>query len=234
MNPDIVLTGWCKLGVMFNVSPAKNTPDIENLLIDTAAVLPQNARLLPVAVTWLCKYYRLVCRHRLAGFAAKIVDGDVSAALGLILDIVKSKTGIDHFNLAIKQCQPAKISKPLFIFDRKTKKLSLLARAESSDMARKWGLWCSQVQLKNDAVRPIKWIMAHNPPLKQRAIFGGNLKVSILESLARDSQAGQSESALSRYCYATRKAIREALDHLEFCQIIRRESIGAKVRIILA
>ncbi|MDD5458557.1 MAG: hypothetical protein PHF37_04105 [Phycisphaerae bacterium] len=119
------------------------------------------------------------------------------------------------------------------MINRKTEKLSLLAKAESCGIAQKWGLWCGSVQLKDDAVRPIEWIMAKNPALKQRAIFGGNLRVSILESIARNSRAGQSESALSRYCHATRKAVREALDHLEFCQIIRRESIGKKVQITL-
>lgn len=232
MEIKSILMRWSKLGAAFNVKPVDSTPDIEQLLIDTARVLPENARLFSVAVTWLCKNYRLVCRHRLAGFATRIDAPQASAVLGLMLDIVKSKLGIDHFNIAIKKCKPLKNAKPLFIVDRSNSKLAEMAKTASCEIGIKWGLWSEDPQLKDDALRPADWIMTENSQLKYRAVFNGNLRASILETLTYDKQAGQSESALAKCCGVTRKAIRQALDHLEFCQMIRRNNIAGKVQII--
>ncbi|MEN8127148.1 MAG: hypothetical protein ABFR90_04995 [Planctomycetota bacterium] len=233
MNPDIVLSQWSRLGAFFNIEPAKDTPDIEELLIETAKFCPQIPRLMPVCVTWLIQYYRLVCRHRLAKFAADIFGTDASATLGLILTTVKHCTGTDHFNLSIKKCTATGTPKPLFLSDRKSAGLAKLAQSRSGDLARQWGLWCEEVELKNDAIRPLGWLMDRNPELKHRALFGGNLRASILETLRFCPDAGQSESALARQCCATRKAVREALDHLEFCQLVLRIHDAGKVRIAL-
>lgn len=231
MRVESVLMRWSKLGAAFNVKAAENTPDIELLLIDTARILPENARLFSVVVSWLCRNYRLVCRHRLAGFVGRIDEPGTSAALGLILESVKIRVGIDHFNIVIKNCSPLKSSEPLFTVDRSSKGLVAMAEAGSSDIGRKWGLWCEEVQLKNDVVRPSSWIMSENSQLRNRAVFNGNLRASILETLVYDRKAGQSESALARCCSVTRKALREALDHLEFCQMVYRTNSGGRVQI---
>ncbi|MBW8016716.1 MAG: hypothetical protein FVQ82_11055 [Planctomycetes bacterium] len=233
MNVKSVLMQWSKLGAAFNIKAANTTPDIEQLLIDTAMVLPQNARLFPVAVTWLCKNYRLVCRHRLAGLAARIDDPQTSAALGLLLDTVKSKIDIDHFNIVIKKCKTFKEPQPLFEVDRTNRKLAAMAKTTSCELGIKWGLWSPEPQLKEDTLKPTDWIMNENTKLINRAIFNGNLRASILETLTYDKQAGQSESALARYCGVTRKALRDALDHLEFCRMITRSSIAGKTKIMI-
>ncbi len=233
MKVELVLKCWSKLGANFNVSPIKNTPDIEQLLIDTARVLPENARLLSVATSWLCKNYRLVCKHRLGELAARIVEPQTSAALGLLLDVAKSTANIDHFNIAIKKCNALKTPEPLFAVDRSNRQLAEIAKTSSCKMGIKWGLWCQEVQLRDDVLRPLDWIMNENSQLKNRAIFNGNLRASILETLAHDRQTGQSESILARCCGVTRKALREALDHLEFCQMVRRNNIAGKVQIMV-
>ncbi len=230
---DQILSQWSRLGVMFNVAAAEDTPDLERLLILTAAVLPDNPRLLSTTVTWLCLYYRFICKHRLAAFAFRESSAETLAGLGLMLEFVKKEIRTDHFNLAIDRCRPVEIPKPLFAVDRQTEKLAALAKKQSCELSAKWGLWCSKIQIKKDAVRPLDWIMQANPSLKQRAIFDGNLKASILETLFHDRLAGQSESLLSRYCCATRKAVRESLDHLEFCGMIERKAVGRKVQIRL-
>jgi hypothetical protein len=233
VNSESVLMQWSKLGAAFNVRPASSTPDIERLLVDTARVLPENGRLFSVVVSWLCRNYRLVCRHRLAGFAGRIEDVQSSAVLGLVLDVVKAKVGIDHFNIAIKQCKPLKDPMPLFVVDRSCESLAAMAKDSSSEVGRKWGVWCDDVQPKDDVLKSSNWIMSENLGLKNRAVFNGNLRASILETLLYDQQAGQSESALAKCCGVTRKAVRQALDHLEFCQMIRRNNIGGRVRIML-
>ena len=233
VNVESVLNRWSKLGAVFNVKAADVTPDIERLVIDTAVVLPQNARLFSVAVSWLCRNWRLVCRHRLAGFAGQIDEPYVSAALGLVLDIVKTRIGSDHFNIVLGKCRSLKIPEPLFAVDRSSKELAAMAEGSSCGIGAKWCLWCEDIQLKDDALRPASWMMAENAGLRNRAVFNGNLRASILETLVYDRRAGQSESALAKCCGVTRKAVREALDHLEFCQMVRRNNIAGRVQIML-
>ena len=233
MDAERIFSQWARLGVLFHVAPSAATPDIEQLLVDTAVILPATPRLLPVCVSWLTLYHRLVCRHRLAGFAAQCAGSDDSAALGLLLDHAAEQAKTDHLNLVLKLCTPAKFPKPLFAVDRLSESLAGLARRNSSPNGLRWGLWCESVGLKKDAVRPLAWVMGQNPALKQRALFNGNLRASILETLAADRHAGQSESLLARHCHATRKAVREALDHLEFCQLIIRRSAAGKILISL-
>lgn len=233
MDTNDLLRQWARLGILFGVQPADTTPDIEKLLIDTVVMLPQIPRLLPACVTWLTHYERLVCRHRLAVFAADVSAAETSAALGLLLSIAKQFSKTEHLHLAVNTCRPLTQSRPLFMVDRMSPTLARLALNKSDSLGRQWGLAYDAIQLKQDAIRPLSWVMRHNPSLKDRALFSGNLRVSILETLAHDKHAGQSESVLARRCRATRKAVREALDHLEFCQLVARQSFADRTQIVL-
>ncbi|MFI4912493.1 MAG: hypothetical protein ACIAQZ_12575 [Sedimentisphaeraceae bacterium JB056] len=226
-----ILKEWSRLGVIFNVDESDRTPDIEKLLVKTAYELRGNSRLFVMALSWLCIYQRFVCKHRLASFARKIEDSFASASLGLLLDMAKEYSGSDHFNLAIKFCRGNENPEPLFLSDNRNPALAGFVQSRSCSLAIKWGLWCEETQIKVDSIRPLSWIMKNNPALKQRAIFNGNLKASILETIADDQKTGESESLLAKCCSATRKAVREALDHLEFCQMIRRVPDGSRIRI---
>ncbi|MEX1017280.1 MAG: hypothetical protein WD534_03010 [Phycisphaeraceae bacterium] len=228
-----VFADWAKLGVLYGVTPTRRTPDVEALLLRTAEVLPTFARLLPTTVTWLAQYERLVCRHRLARLAGDITEAEVSAALGLVLDFARQHTQSDHLNIAIAVCRPADEGRPLFAIDQRSAAFKRLAEAQASTTARRWNLWTPAPTLKPDAIRPATWLMKRNPTLRYRAIFGGNLRVSILVTLLADPEAGRSESALARACGVTRKAVREALDHLAFCGLVSREADGARTRAVL-
>lgn len=233
MGLESVLSRWVRLGIEFNVEPVKSTPDVEKLIVDTACCLPEFARLLPTVSTWLSQNYRSVCRHRLARYAADISDRDVSAALGILLSESMKTANTDHFNLVLKYCTPA-TAKPLFDIDRKSEAFERLARSTASKISLEWGLWYQPFVLKQESIRPIEWIMDINPSLKRRALFNGNLRASILETLYFEPVAGQSESSLAKACNATRKAVREALEHLEFCQLIQRKTISGKTNITIA
>lgn len=233
MSLESVYSGWKKLGANFNVGPAPITPDLERLLIETAGVIPENSRLYVVVLSWLAANYRLVCRHRLAGLAAGISDPVSSAVLGFMLEEAKTILSTDHFNIAIKQCESLTEPRPLFLVDCISDSFKNTAEAKSGDISRKWGLWCEDISLKPESVRPVSWIINNNPALIHRAIFNGNLRASIIETLKHDSDSGQSESLLARCCNVTRKALRDALDHLEYCQAVHRVNTGSKVRIIL-
>ncbi|MCF7972325.1 MAG: hypothetical protein K9N55_00775 [Phycisphaerae bacterium] len=230
---DKLLARWVRVGAMYNIASARKTPDIEVLLVDTARLLPGFSRLLPMTVTWLSLYCRLVCRHRLIHMVNELSDQTQVATLGMLLDMVRQINSMDHFNLIIRQCKSLSQPKPLFDIDRQSPKLVDMAQQTTCETGQTWGLWCQPVLLKPDAIRPLPWIMDKNPSYQMRAIFGGNLRASILVMLATDPGVGQSESALARACCATRKAVREALDHLEFCRLVACQVTGNFRRIKL-
>jgi hypothetical protein len=174
-----------------------------------------------------------VCRHRLVHMVRMLSDPIEVATLGMMLDMVRQMNAIDHFNLIIRQCDPLSEPQPLFDSDRQVPALVNMAEQTTCEVGRAWGLWCQSVSLKLDALRPLPWIMDKNPTYQMRAIFGGNLRSSILVMLAVDPGVGQSESALARACGATRKAVREALDHLEFCRLVVCQVTGNFRRIKL-
>ena len=230
---DRVLADWTKLGVLFGVRPTKQTPDVEDLLLRTASVMPTFARLLPTTVTWLVQYERLVCRHRLARLADQVTEDHASATLGLILDLAREYTQSGHLNIAVAACRTLATAQPLFDVDRRSRTLAELAENQACSVAQQWGLWTPAPSLKRDAIRPATWLMDQNPTLRYRAIFNGNLRASILATLQADPDAGQSESALARTCGVTRKALREALDHLEFCGLVERRAMNAGMQTVL-
>lgn len=234
MNPDLILANWKRLGIMFNVRASSQIADIEKLLVDTAAILGQNARLLPAVASWLCRYHRLVCRHRLAKFASEINSPETLANLGFMLSCVKDKVSTGHFNVAIKCCAKLETPLPLFHIDRSSKSLAILAKSNSCELAIQWGLWCDKVEFRDDIIRQSQTVIKQNPTLKYRALFAGQLKASVLETITYDPQSANSEVALAKACGVTRKALREAVEHLEFCQLVRRNYTAGKIRITLA
>ena len=179
-------------------------------------------------------YHRLVCRHRFAKFASEIKSQETLATLGFMLSCVKNKTSTGHFNVVIKHCKKLETPLPLFCVDRKSKSLALLAKSNSCDLAKQWGLWCDKVEFRDDIIRKAPLVIKQNPTLKYRALFGGQLKASVLETIAHCPQSADSEVALTKACGVTRKALREAVEHLEFCQIVRRSYTAGKIKISLS
>lgn len=230
---DVIFARWARLGAMFNVKPAPRTPDLEPLLLDTARVIPQQARLFAMAASWLTRYHRLLCRHRMAALVEAIDETDISATIGYLLSTVCQHAMTDHLNLAIKRCRPLDEPKALYDTYRRSDALTAVARDTCDPLARPWGLWAPPERLYDDALRPAAWIMQRNPSLQPRAIFSGQLAASILVTLQADPDAGSSESALARACRATRRAVRDALDHLELCQLVARDRVGNTVPVTL-
>ena len=152
--------------------------------------------------------------------------------LGLLLDTAGQYASTEHFNPVIHDCRAVEVPKPLFDTDCVSDRLIDMARKRSSAIGQAWALWHQDAQLKPDAIRPPEWVMDRNPSYQMRAIFKGNLRASILVLLKYNPETGTSESALSRACGATRKAVREALDHLEFCRMVQRHVIGNHGKIV--
>lgn len=225
-----LLAAWARLGMEIDVDPASQTPDVEFLLLDTARLLPEMARLLPISVTWIALCEQLIARHRLAVLASTIPDVEQSACLGLMLDFARAKTHTRHLTLPIGACRPLHRPAPLLRIERGPEYMEL-AELEASPISRRWGLLAPEPDLKDDAIRPMEWIAAANPDLRIRAMLSGTLSASLMAALSADSSIGVSESALARACQTTRRSIRRSLDQLELSGLVRREQHGRSVRV---
>jgi hypothetical protein len=89
-----VLSRWRSLGVHFDVASARGTPDLERLLLDTASLLPRNARLFHTTVAWLRRHGDAIARHRLRRLIATEPDHDALPALALLLDSSRTRSSM--------------------------------------------------------------------------------------------------------------------------------------------
>lgn len=192
--------------------PSAQAPDLERLLLATARAVGSNARLFPLVVTWLSEYGNFVARHRLKRLVGTELAPESRPALGLILEAAVHHGASKDLLLAVEACRPAAPARPLFDIQREAG-LRAVAERTASSLSRRWGLWAPETQLRLDAIRPVGWLLQHNPEYRARIIRKGDLRCSIIESLRHDSPRGvaRSESELARLAGANRSAVRKAL-----------------------
>ncbi len=214
-DDDRVLRDWARLGVLLSCRPAVREPDLERLLLDTARACPANARLFVLAVTWLAAYGNFVARHRLKRLVATELEPEHQAALGLILASAVRHGASRDLLIAASACAPARPARPLFNVHRASG-LGALAERSASALSREWGVLAPEAERKPDAVRPVGWLLRHNPAYRDRICRKGDLRCSILETLRHDAPGGvvRSEAELARLSGANRSAVRRALDAL--------------------
>ncbi len=216
-RPDTLERDWARLGVLFHVAPSRRTPDLERLLLDTARHGPDNARLLPLVVTWLVAYGHFVARHRFKRLAQDELEPEPQAVLGLLIEEAVAHGATRDLLIVSEVCHPRAQPLPLSALQRHDPALAAIAERRASDLSRRWGVWAPPLALKNDALRPVSWLLRRNPGYRARIIRKGDLRASILETLRRDlpRATAPSESALTRLSGATRTAVRKALNALE-------------------
>lgn len=203
---------WARLGALFNCAPSEEPVDLERLLLDTARRCGENARLLPLAVTWLADYGHFVAKHRLKRLIGAELEAEASAVLGLILESALKHGAAPDLQVPLEACRPARPGRPLSPAYGADPALAAIAEKNASTTSRRWGVWTPEPDLKSDAVRPVQWVLAQNPNYRDRVIRKGDLRCSILETLDRDlGGRAKSESELARLCGAQRTAIRKAL-----------------------
>jgi hypothetical protein len=230
---DQVLAAWARVGAGFNVQPAADSPDLERLLIQSARLAPESARLFTLCVTWLTSYGHLIARHRLRQLIIQETDVQTASVLGLLLDIVRLNTGTRHFNQVIEACASAPVPGPLFRVEQINSLLRERAHRRASEISKQWGLWTEPILIKHDAILPPFQVALANPAYRDRADLGGDLRCSILETLRCDPHAGCSELAMARACGVTRMAVRSALEKLTLAGRITRPQAAGRARPIL-
>ncbi len=208
---------WARVGVLFNCRPSRKAPDLERLLLDTARACPDNARLLPLVVTWLSHYGQFVARHRLKRLVQTDLEPEHSAILGLIVEEAIAACGTRELLIVSEACESRRPAGPLSRPQRDEASLVEVAKRHASEASARWGAWAPPVEPKPDAIRPVSWLLEHNPELRERIIRKGDLRVSIIETLRRDTPGGSapSEVALAKLSGATRAAVRKALSALQ-------------------
>jgi hypothetical protein len=152
--------------------------------------------------------------------------------MGLILDLAREKGSNNsyRFNRAINACERAADARPLLDVDRRNHFFIRMAEKNASALSLKWGRWTEDFELKNDAIRPARWIVEHNPAMRWRGDYKGDLRASIMAELAnRDSVSSESEFA--RLCGATRPAVVEALRQLELSGRVERRRDGNRLTV---
>lgn len=229
MPQSSLISRWVRIGAGFNAAPARATPDLERLLLETARAAPGDSRLFIMALTWLSRHATLIARHRLARLITTELRPEHQPALGLLLDLASSAARSSHLAIAARACRPAPAPQPLFAIDLASDHALRRAQRTAAPPGLRWNLWVEPLELKPDALRADPWIFEHNPALRVRADFRGDLRTSILAELRDDPAAGASELELARRCAATRAAVRAALQSLESGGHITRRPDGRRL-----
>src|SRR5690606_9599526 len=115
-KPDLdnTIARWARLGVLFGGRPARTSPDLERLLLDTARLAPINARLFYLAITWLSQYGNFVARHRLKRLAETELAYPHQPAFAALLTLAVKHGASKELLIAAEVCQPAEEIGPLF------------------------------------------------------------------------------------------------------------------------
>lgn len=218
-----VASCWARLGAMLNVRPARTTPDIERLLLDTARVASAHSRVFILAATWLAHYGDYVAKHRLARLIRDELETEYRPVLGLLLEWAKEHGAANgfRFNLAIAACGAPSDAHPLFDVERRNALFTRLAEQRASTLSKKWGRWLAEFEPKLDALRPPEWVAQMNRALHERALTGGDLVASVLAECQARGGMIPSEAELARCCGASRPAVRDAIRKLQLAGQIR-------------
>lgn len=179
---DRLSAQWARIGGGFSVAPAVEPVDVERLVAESAQAAARDHRLFFVSATWIGVHHHLVDARRL-GRELDGLSGLPSAAAGAMLSVANLAGQTPRLDAAMRHCTP--LAEPRALFDRieRSAVLREAARTESHPAFVRWGLWNADVTLKTDAVRPVRWILAHCPELRVRALLGAGLDAEIVRAL---------------------------------------------------
>ncbi|HEX8392970.1 MAG TPA: hypothetical protein VF665_11480 [Longimicrobium sp.] len=201
---------WARIGGGFTVAPHPEPVDVERLVSESAAAAPQDHRLFFVAATWLGVHHHLVDVRRL-GRELEVLSGVASAAAGAMLSVANLAGGSPRLESVARHCAPLAEPRPLFDRIGRSPVLREAAREGSHPAFTRWGLWNEDVSLKTDAVRPVRWILAHCPELRVRALLGAGLDAEIVRTVL---DGPRTVAAIARATGATYASAHEAAARL--------------------
>ena len=202
--------------------------DLERVLLETTRLMTQMPRLFNTTATWLRAYGDLVAMHRFRRLAADGLPRDLQPALGALLDTAQESQIPREYASIVSQLQPAEQPGSLVSLVHGNEVFTTQAKRRTGELGRRWG-----VHLIDEPLRPASWIMRRHPDFVLRTDFKGDLRASVLASLAFEEGVGASELALARAAGGSRAQIRKALDNLEMTGRVCRNHSKAGTRIEL-
>ncbi|HLL81134.1 MAG TPA: hypothetical protein VK420_00730 [Longimicrobium sp.] len=224
-----VAAEWKRAGGGFSVAAAANPVDLEALVGRTARQAPADHRLFFVAASWIGVHHTLVDMRRLGRILEKL-DELGSAVAGAMLSVADEVAGSERVRAAQRHCRP--LQEPRVLFERIADDAVLagFAREQSLPLFSRWGLWHDEVSVKTAAVRPIRWILAHSPELRVRALIGASLEGEVVQALR---ERPRSIAELARVTGATYAATHEAVTRLYARGLAESVRSGAKHAVVL-
>ncbi|MFM7051517.1 MAG: hypothetical protein ACKOYN_05200, partial [Planctomycetota bacterium] len=174
-----------------------------------------------------------VAKHRFRRLVAEELARDLQPALGALLDTAQASQSPKEFESVVSQLSPAEEPRPVFAVMRRNEIFATHAQRRSGEIGRRWRVYLIDEPLRPKVLRPASWIMKRHPDFVLRADFKGDLRASVMASLAFDEGAGESELALARAAGGSRAQVRRALDNLEMTGRVRRYRSKAGTRIEL-
>jgi|SRR6185312_12579351 len=166
-DADNLASRWARAGAMFNAKPSSESPDLEELLVDTAKAARGDARLFTMAASWLAENSQLVNQRRLATLIRQCLAGKECAVMGFLLDTA-AHCSQARFDEAISACEPAPRLEPVFDIYIRNPAIRRLAEKQASPLARKWNLLAPEIRLKPNAILTRARILANNPSYQKR------------------------------------------------------------------
>ena len=210
MSAD-VYAAWARLGGGFSVPPLEERVDVESLLTDTLTLARGDARLFWLVASWVSVHHSLVNTRRLVA-RLRMADGEARAVAGALFGVARQAAGAaSGLDTVLKHCAPLDAPEPLFHVMAGNPVLTATVQDGALPLFARWGFWQDEVSLRTDAIRPVRWVLAHCPELQSRAVLGAALEAEILDVLLAAPATVQD---LSRVCGTTYSAAFEAAARL--------------------
>ena len=234
---DSIVADWRDVGVLYGgpdpIGKTARPLDLERVLLDTTRLMTHMPRLFNTTATWLHAYGDLVAKHRFRRLVTDGLSRELQPALGALLDTAQATQNPREFSSIVAQLNPAEKPESLFAIVRGDEVFTTHARQRTGEIGRRWRVYLIDEPLRPKVLRPASWIMRRHPDFVLRADFKGDLRASVMASLAFDEGAGESELALARAAGGSRAQVRKALDNLEMTGRVHRHRSKAGTRIEL-
>jgi hypothetical protein len=216
---------WARLGFRINASPSDDTIDIEKLIVKTSIEGGNDPTIFWGMLAWVVNYGDLINVSRLS---RHLDEGD-SAVIAAVLDVALSKGADKKLANVLGKCRKAKPEKILFHIMETNKITAQVEKENGLDIFKKWGLYCSTISDKSDALHTRQYVLDHNFNLFLRALFGANIRAEILFHLSHVPKSYIKE--LSRLIGMSYQPVHAEVERMALNKILEIETIG-KLRLV--
>jgi hypothetical protein len=234
---DAIVADWRNVGVLYGGPDPRGKRarpvDLERVLLETTRLMAHMPRLFNTTASWLSTFGDLVAKHRFRRLVADDLAAELQPALGALLDTAQETQKPKEFASIVAHLRPAEKPESIFAVMRGNEVLTTHAKQRTGAIGKRWRVYLIDEPLRPKVLRPASWIMKRHPDFVLRADFKGDLRASVMASLAFDEGAGDSELALARAAGGSRAQVRKALDHLEMTGRVRRDRAKTGSRLTL-